>query len=163
MLAGGSKVKGGDKIVKKLRKATDKENILHVGFFPGSTYPDGTPVAYVAAINNYGTQDSGGFIPAAPFFSNVVRERQKNWAKGIGYQFVHNGYNLEDAVRTAGEAIRSDIVKSINDTTEPPNAESTIRQSKNKNKKRLIDTSTMIRAVGVSYNGESPQLSKKRD
>lgn len=48
---------GGDKLEAKLREIAEKAgraNTVRVGFLEGATYPDGMPVAYVAAINEYG-------------------------------------------------------------------------------------------------------------
>ena len=49
-------IKGnGSKLKDKLRKIANLDNIeLNVGFFENAKYPDGTPVAYVAYLNEYG-------------------------------------------------------------------------------------------------------------
>jgi hypothetical protein len=52
---------GGEKLAAKLKEIVDrlnKPNTLKVGFFEGAKYPDGTSVAMVAAIQNYGHQQS---------------------------------------------------------------------------------------------------------
>jgi hypothetical protein len=48
---------GGSALEAKLREIAErvgKANTVHVGFLEGSTYPDGTAVAQIAAINEYG-------------------------------------------------------------------------------------------------------------
>ncbi len=48
---------GGKKVLAELKIAADKLNRAHsvdVGFLPDAKYPDGTPVAYVAAIQEFG-------------------------------------------------------------------------------------------------------------
>jgi hypothetical protein len=46
----------GGKKLEKLLKEAGKGGVkaIDVGFFPSAKYPDGTPVAYVAAINEFG-------------------------------------------------------------------------------------------------------------
>lgn len=52
-----AKVSGGNKLEAKLREIAEqagKANSVRVGFLENATYPDGTPVAQVAATNEYG-------------------------------------------------------------------------------------------------------------
>lgn len=49
--------KGGEKLEQKLREIAEKAgkaSTVRVGFLEGATYPDGTPVASIAAVNEYG-------------------------------------------------------------------------------------------------------------
>lgn len=49
--------KGGDKLAAYLASLGDNlknPGSLKVGFLEGATYPDGTPVAYIASINEFG-------------------------------------------------------------------------------------------------------------
>lgn len=53
----GVKFTGGDKLEQKLREIAaqaGKANTVRVGFLADATYPDGTPVALIAATNEYG-------------------------------------------------------------------------------------------------------------
>lgn len=48
---------GGEALEAKLREIADKvgkAKTVNVGFMAGATYPDGTPVAYIAYVNEYG-------------------------------------------------------------------------------------------------------------
>lgn len=48
---------GGEALEAKLREIAEKvgkAKTVNVGFLEGATYPDGTPVAYIAAVNEYG-------------------------------------------------------------------------------------------------------------
>lgn len=48
---------GGSKLEEKLREIAEKAgkaNTVRVGFLENSTYPNGLPVAYIAAVNEYG-------------------------------------------------------------------------------------------------------------
>ena len=64
-ISGGDKLQRAlDRIAKNLSKAASVE----IGFAENATYPDGTSVALVAALNEFGT----GKIPPRPFFRNMV-------------------------------------------------------------------------------------------
>lgn len=56
-MAGGSGVSGGLKLeaaLKRIAKKLSTASNVKVGFLEGATYPDGTPIAYVASINEFG-------------------------------------------------------------------------------------------------------------
>lgn len=53
----GVNLKGGDKLEQRLREIAEKAgqaNTVKIGFLENATYPNGMPVAQVAAINEYG-------------------------------------------------------------------------------------------------------------
>lgn len=70
ILKGGEKMKAAlDEMARKLSSPAT----LKVGFLEGSTYPNGTPVAYVAAINEFGaTIDVGAH--QTTIFRNINKE-----------------------------------------------------------------------------------------
>lgn len=53
------KIKGGTKIrayLKTLQDRVESGRAVNAGFLEGATYPDGTPVAYIAAIQEFGAK-----------------------------------------------------------------------------------------------------------
>lgn len=51
------KFKGGDRLERRLREIAEnagRANTVRVGFLEGATYPNGLPVAQIAAINEFG-------------------------------------------------------------------------------------------------------------
>ena len=50
-----------------------------VGFFEGAKYDDGTPVAYVAAIQEFGVPEKN--IPSRSFMRSTISEQRETWAK----------------------------------------------------------------------------------
>ncbi|WP_281083908.1 hypothetical protein [Klebsiella quasivariicola] len=75
---------GGEEIEKKLQeiaKKLGKGDLLKVGFLEGATYPDGTPVALVAA-----TQEFGGEIEVPEHEQDIYFKQNKNGT--IGNKFV---------------------------------------------------------------------------
>ncbi|HCM5055680.1 TPA: hypothetical protein N3K48_001516 [Klebsiella aerogenes] len=75
---------GGDALTQKLleiEKNLGKGELLKVGFLEGATYPDGTPVAQVAA-----TQEFGGAIDVPEQTREVYFKQNKNGS--VGNKFV---------------------------------------------------------------------------
>lgn len=53
------KIKGGERIRAYLKQIEDRvkdAQAVRAGFLEGATYPDGTPVAYIAAIQEFGAR-----------------------------------------------------------------------------------------------------------
>jgi hypothetical protein len=139
-------VKGGDKLPKalaELGKMVTKAAKLRVGFLEKARYPDGTPVAMIAAINEYGAPSRGQ--PPRPFFRRMISAKQNEWAPAIADLLKSNGMDAEKALELAGAAIAGQLRQSITDLVDPPLAPSTI--AKKGFDKPLIDTGQMLSSV----------------
>lgn len=154
---------GNSKLIAKLKKIGNggKKTKLTAGFYKDAKYEDGTPVAQVAAWNNFGTIEKGGFTPPRPFFNDAIDQNMDKWAENYGKALKKTDYDVERSAKLVGEQMRSDIIDSINDWTEPPNAPETIKE-KGRNAP-LKDTYHMMRSVGYQYDDESPQYSSGGD
>jgi hypothetical protein len=141
---GGLQKKLGD-MLKKIRGQQE----VKVGFLEGATYPDGMPVAMVAAIQNFGAPAAG--IPARPFFSNMVAEKSTNWGESLGYLAVANDYDMSKALALMGEGIGSQLQQSIKNMNSPALADATVVQKGFD--KPLIDTAHMINSVSYQVDG----------
>jgi hypothetical protein len=79
-------IKGGDKFEKYMeemrRKLASGASQVRVGFLSRARYPNGTPVAMIAAIQNWGAPRAG--IPPRPFFSNMIARKGPEWPGAIG-------------------------------------------------------------------------------
>lgn len=120
-------VTGGDKFERHLAEIArmlGDGRFVKVGFLSNATYPDGKPVALIAAVQNWGAP--GGGIPPRPFFSNMIKNKSPEWPAAIGNLLVKNNYDALLVMRLTGEAIAGQLRQSIVDTNEPPNAPSTI-------------------------------------
>jgi hypothetical protein len=138
--------KGGNKLAKALLDIANKvgdERSLKVGFMEQADYPDGTKVAMIAAIQNFGAPAAG--IPPRPFFTNMVKEKSPNWGKSLGNLLERNNYDGIKSLELMGEGIKGQLQRSINETNDPPLSPVTV--AKKGFSKPLIDTATMIRAV----------------
>jgi len=125
-----------------------------VGWFESSKYPDGTPVAYVAAINEFGTKD----IPARPMMRPTVKANRAAWMKIIadGSKAVLKGrISMVQVLEAVGLQAVGDVKKTISGITSPPLKESTIKNRQYRAKrgksrgtsKPLIDTGYMFDTI----------------
>lgn len=141
-----------DKILDALNNIasnlSDKQ--LKVGFIDGATYPDGTPVAMVAATNEYGNPANNQ--PPRPFFRNAIAEHESEWLDAIS-RGLQKGLPLEDVLAVVGEKAVGDVVQSIATLVEPELSEVTLERRRNRkvmpnqSDKPLVDTKVMIRDV----------------
>lgn len=151
---GGEKVKAA--LVQMARMLTNARTV-QVGFLAGATYPDGTPVAMVAAIQNYGAPKAN--IPPRPFFSNMIRAKKGEWAPAAADLLKSNGYDALRTLQLMGEGIAGQLRESIIETNSPPLAASTLakrgvpgmvydpKNPKTFRAKPLVDTGHMLGSV----------------
>src|ERR1700676_1897554 len=152
VLSGGDKLKAAlADISRKVGKGTS----VKVGFLEGSTYPDGTSVPMVAAINEFGAPSRGQ--PPRPFFRNMIAEKSVGWPAAIEQNLIATNYDADRTMALVGEGIAGQLRQSIVDTNDPPLAESTIRRKGFS--KTLIDTGVLIASVGYETSGGSRALS----
>lgn len=113
-------IKGGDKLGLKLGELGKKvasAKVLRVGFLEGSTYPNGTTVATVAAIQEYGAPRA--HIPPRPFFRNMIAAKKGEWPAAIAALFKKHDYDARATLDEAGAGIAGQLRRSIVDTNEP--------------------------------------------
>lgn len=128
-----------DEELRKIGRKIGRGAAVRVGFLEPATYPDGTKVALVAAVQNFGTAR----IPPRPFFSNMVDDASPAWGRELATLIQAHG--VEKAMPLMGERIKAQLQESIRDTNEPPLAPATIKRKGFE--KPLIDTSNMINSA----------------
>lgn len=125
-----------------------------VGFFENSKYEDGTPVAYVATIQEFGYPAGG--IPARPFFRPTIAEQRAAWRDLLlkGARAVVRGkLTAENMLAQFGMQAAGDVKKTISLVMSPPLASSTIEARRRRRKtegvstKPLVDTGYMLSQV----------------
>lgn len=122
-----AEISGGDKLeaaLARIAAEVDRPATLKVGFMSNATYPDGTYVAMIAAIQNFGTAR----IPPRPFFSNMVRDKAHEWGPALGALLVANNYSANRSLTALGLGIEGQLRQSIIDTNTPPLAPATLRK-----------------------------------
>jgi hypothetical protein len=133
---------GGDGVMRRLAEIAEQMGggRVSVGFMSGATYPDGTPVAAVAASNEYGIPTK--HQPPRPFFRNMIAKESHTWGDKLARLAPMGGHT---ALSLMGEDIAGALKQSINDLTDPPLAARTIAEKGFS--KPLIDTSHMVNSV----------------
>lgn len=137
---------GGEKLQKKLAElATKVKNArtLEVGFLEKATYPDGTSVAMVAAVNEFGAPSRGQ--PPRPFFRGMIAKESPHWGDDLARLLKTTNLDAHRTLLLMAERVKGELQQSIRDTNDPPLAPSTIAAKGFD--KPLIDTSHMINSV----------------
>lgn len=145
-------IDGGDKLLAALAgisRSVRGGGTLKVGFLSNARYPNGTPVAMVAAIQNFGAPSRN--IPPRPFFTNMIAKHSSEWPGEIRTQLKSTNYDVATTMNRMGTLIRGQLQQSIRDTNEPPLAPATVRRKGFD--KPLIDRGIMINAVAYEYEG----------
>lgn len=151
-------VAGGDKLARRLAelaKKVTKKATLRVGFLEGATYPDGTSVAMVAAIQEFGAPKVG--IPPRPFFRNMIAAKAESWGDGVAAQLARNGYDAEVTLKLAGAGIKGQLQQSIKDIGAPPLSPVTLmlRKMRSQNPALEVTGATVGEAARRVAAGES--------
>lgn len=130
-----------------IKKISSKLNIndlskkkLLVGFFDGDKYSDGTEVAYVASIHEFGTKN----IPARPFMRVAIKNNEKKW-KDIFSGLIKKGNSVKQSFEVLGNVAAGDVAQAIKDVSSPALKQSTIKQKGFS--KPLVDTGKMLQSV----------------
>ncbi|SFN98274.1 hypothetical protein [Xenorhabdus japonica] len=130
---------------------------VKVGFFAQSQYSDGTPMAYVATIQELGYPAGG--IPPRPFMRSAMSENQAKYSGLMAHaaQAAINGdISVSAGLTQVGSVSAGDIKLAIRAVTTPPLKDSTIaaragRHNKGKaTNKPLVDTGQMLQAVAFT-------------
>jgi hypothetical protein len=137
---------GGEKLEAYLRELAQKVSApgtLEVGFMEGATYPDGTSVPMVAAIQEFGAPANN--IPPRPFFRGMIAKDSPHWGDQLGTLLKATQYDGSRALELMGEEIKGELTESIRDFGTPANSESTVDQKGFNDP--LIDTGHMINSI----------------
>lgn len=153
-------IKGGEKLQKKLKSIAQARITANIGFLDRTTYPDGTGVATVAYLNEY-----GGHNPPRPFLSRTRSNNIKKWVKGIKVNLQKAGISkasIANVYEMMAMVAVGDVKRTIADwpSSDPyPNNPATIKAKARRGRsgkniqaidptRVLIDTGRMIGAVG---------------
>lgn len=145
-------MRGGDKFRQRLAELAAQATTtkVRVGIIEQANYDglDGESVAQVAFWNEYGTAT----IPPRPFFRNTIAEHKDEWPKQAATLMEANGGDVRQTLELMGEGVKGQIVETIQDFREPPNATATVKQKGFD--KPLIDTGTLWRSIDYEVTDE---------
>jgi hypothetical protein len=116
----------GKGILQRALKELDAREVK-VGWFKSARYPDGTFVAYIAAIMEFGYAPKG--IPPRLGLRELIEAKQGEWSQVAERlaKATFNGASAGDMLDVLGGKVAGDIQKRISDVVEPPLAESTLK------------------------------------
>ena len=171
-------IKGGDKLTKRLEELKQKltnAKSVDIGFLGDADYSNGTPVAFVAATQEYGN----GRIPPRPFFRNAIQTHKGKWGAMLKKALQTSDGDARKALTIMGAEIQDEIKESIIDFSGVPLSPITLMLRKMKaegieitgkqvgiaaarvakgestsgvNDKQLIETGVMLDAVNYRVN-----------
>lgn len=137
---------GGDKLrsyLSDLARKVVTPATLEVGFLEGATYPDGTSVALVAAVQEFGAPSRN--IPPRPFFRNMIAKEEGHWGDDVAALLKAKEMDAKQALELMGEEIAGELRQSIVDTNDPPLAPATVKAKGSD--KALVDTGHMLASI----------------
>ena len=150
----GKYFSGGEKlqaVLAELSKKVTEPATLRAGFLEGSTYPDGTSVPMVAAINELGRMvysEAGNYYQMPrPFFRGMISKKSPEWGGQLGKLLVANDYDAKRSLGLMGETIKGELQESIAQFSDVPLAPATIKAKGFD--KQLVDTGHMMNSVGA--------------
>lgn len=148
-----------DKWKEKIKEIANSQIAVKVGFIEGATYPDGTSVATVAYINEYGR----GHNPERPFMRDTANKKMGEWVDGIKSMIKGKVIprNIENAYNAIGLVMVGDIKEAIlnyegqNPTNNPKTIAVKARRARGGGKNQvainpnqvLVDSALMAKAV----------------
>ena len=139
-------VRGGNKFSEALQKLSGQlasGKSVRVGFLENATYSNGTPVAMIAAIQDFGAPRAG--IPPRPFFRNMIAAKKGEWPAAIAKLLKANNNDAHKTLELVGQAVAGQLRQSIIDTNSPPLAPATI--ARKGFDKPLVDTGHMLNSI----------------
>lgn len=141
-----AQIKGGNIFANFIRGITEgmtKASVVDIGFLENATYPDGTQVALVAAVQEFGSSSRG--IPPRPFFRNMIAAKNGEWPDAARHILVDNNYDSTRTLQQIGQGIKGQLQESIVATNSPPLKPATIKRKGFDTP--LIDTGHMLNSV----------------
>lgn len=152
------------KKVQGLSKTLDKviQDLKHiqmrVGWGEEQKYPDGTPVAMIATVHEFGSPAK--HIPPRSFMRSTIMQEKENWKRitAKGLKLVVNGeMTIGENLESMGLKVVGDIRKTISTITAPALATATVEarlRGKKQGKsvsltiaKPLVDTGYMMNSL----------------
>lgn len=138
---------------------------LKVGWFSTTRYEDGTPVAYVATIHEFGSSKAN--IPPRPFMRPTVAREEENWRRLIAQEapkILDGTQSVESLFEMLGLSISGSIALTISEVTQPELEKSTVRAKMRKMgdqategalAKPLVETGLLMNSVTYTVGKNS--------
>ena len=147
------RTRGGKNLKRAIRKARAAQgqgvSAVAAGYLPDARYPNGMPVAHIAAVQEFGaTMPNGAVIPERPAMRLAAsRMREGNELTDIIKGKVDAQTLTVDAetARAIGQEMVAQIQSGIDDMNQPQNAP--ITRKRKRGQRPLVDSGTMRESV----------------
>lgn len=139
----------GKEKLKKLLADLKNAKVSKVGWFESAKYEDGTPVAYVASIQEFGAPSQS--IPSRSFMRTTILEKQQEWRRIVQVEtklLFKNNSSPVQILEIIGLIAVGDIRKKISQILTPPLSMTTILLRKLKKEGGQVTGA----AVGDAFN-----------
>jgi hypothetical protein len=151
-------IRGGDKLTERLQeiaKGLSSAKTVQVGFLPDAVYDNGTFVATIAAIQEFGAPKAG--IPPRPFFRAMINDHSGEWPGAVKDQLKETDYDAAKTLTHVGAGIAGQLQQSIADTSSPPLSQTTLmlRKMKADDPDLVVTGKTVGEAAAKVAAGES--------
>jgi phage gpG-like protein len=150
-------LKGGKTLSKKLRdmtrQMTSQGRVLIGVPKAAGAYEDGTPVALIAAVHEFGSSD--GRVPERSFLRVPLRAKRKEISNVVRQQLpavVNGDLQMSTLQHQVGAYAVGVVQQAIAEGIAPPNAPSTV--ARKGSSKPLIDTGHMRQSITYVVEGE---------
>lgn len=141
-LRGGANMQ---RYLEQLRQNIGRGTALKVGFLEDAKYPDGTQMAFVAFVQEYGARG----IPSRAFFRPMVAEKSPAWGNEFARILRAAQFDMLQALDLLGQRIRGQLVASLRDRPQLPLSPVTLmlRKMKDDDPTLRVTGSTVIEAI----------------
>lgn len=138
-----------DQWVEGIKRQFSGAQGVKAGWFEEKKYPNGFEIALNALVQEFGS--ASRHIPARPFISRTVKEHKEEWAETF-QNLIERGLTQDQALKQIGQLMRRHLIEMIRSGDFAPNADSTLKRKRAKNKKGgeplpLNDTGLMAQSV----------------
>jgi len=136
----------GDITIAELKARMFGGHVVRIGFPAGPTEKDGTPVAMIAAVHEFGSDERG--IPERSFLRSTLSTELAKYIKlnKTNLQRVVNGkIRMRHALELLGQVASGDVKKTIRAGAFTPLSPATIERKGSS--APLIDTGMMVQSV----------------
>ena len=135
------------KALDRLRQRLVGDNrVVNVGVPEGKREEDGTPVAMIAAVHEFGSPSQG--IPERPFLRVAVQRNRQKYVRLNRINLVkmlRGQATVEQALGQLGEMAKGDVQTEIRSGEFTPLKEATIKRKGSS--RPLIDTGQMVQSI----------------
>lgn len=122
-----AEVTGGERSIAAIKALVDKlgkAREVAVGFHEGDFEADGTPIATIAALMEFGVPSNG--TPPRPFFRQMITENSGNWPDQFFACLKAADNQTDKALDLMGQGMANQLTNSMHNPPGPPNSPVTL-------------------------------------